>query len=658
MQIDIEKTEKAWNKYILNNEEIPDHVDGVRPEILASWKRSKQNIDPFDKQLYFVSKEELNKRIAQNTTLIKIVYPYLIKFYQYLMQSDYQVILTDAEGCQLKRISHNAKQEDIAQDSKLFDGCLYCEEKVGTNGIGISLNTGKTSMVVGPEHYLKIYHNVVCYSAPIFDSYNNIMSFILITGPLSSYNPLILGMLGSAVNGIENELKLSRSNFFLKSTLEAIQSGIILLDNNLNILHFNQKIADILKLKYSDISNHNLADIINLSNSNIQTILQEDISNFDITITTKDNNNIDVLMTIKNNISNKSLSDLILITIDLQEDIHKLTSQLVGYKAIYNFEDLVYKSSIFTNFINVAKTIAKLDYPCLIYGEKGTGKELIAQSIHNDSQRKNNAFIPVNCGVIQKDYLSIELWGQEATIYDKGQPGKIELAQDGTLFLMEIGNISMEIQERLYNFLVSKKYSRNNSRNIKEIDLRLIATTSFNLLSLVEEGMFRQDLYYYLNAYNLIIPPLRERKEDIMVLAKAFADKYSKLMNKPNLEFSQESIEALNHYSWLGNRRQLESVIECSINATYSNTIELSSLPLDIVNSYYASKNSDLLYSNDSFNNDDVIHPQVKEYNQILYNIKKFDGNVKLVSDNIHMSLSTLYRKLKQYNINPKDYKN
>lgn len=188
----------------------------------------------------------------------------------------------------------------------------------------------------------------------------------------------------------------------------------------------------------------------------------------------------------------------------------------------------------------------------MIRGESGTGKELIARAIHMNSPRKYYPIIPVNCGAFTETLLESELFGHEKGAFTGAQyrrKGKIEMANGGTLFLDEVGSVSPKMQVELLRVLETKQFTRVGGNEIVKVDFRLISATNENLEKLVEEGKFREDLYYRLNVFTIYVPPLRERRSDIPILANYFIQKFARQMNKPPLKISDEAMEILlNHH--------------------------------------------------------------------------------------------------------------
>ncbi|ROL56703.1 sigma-54-dependent Fis family transcriptional regulator [Bacteroidetes/Chlorobi group bacterium Naka2016] len=216
--------------------------------------------------------------------------------------------------------------------------------------------------------------------------------------------------------------------------------------------------------------------------------------------------------------------------------------------------------------LNLAKIVAATDSTVLIVGETGTGKELLAKFIHRNSPRAKGPFIAINCGAIPKDLAESEFFGYEKGAYtgatEKFKQGRFELANHGTIFLDEISELSLELQVKLLRVLQEKRYFRLGGTKEISVDVRVIASTNRVLEELVEQGKFREDLFYRLNVARLELPPLRERGEDIMLLASAFVKEFNKKFGKNVTGFTPEAVNLLRTYQWKGNIRELRNVIE------------------------------------------------------------------------------------------------
>jgi formate hydrogenlyase transcriptional activator len=238
----------------------------------------------------------------------------------------------------------------------------------------------------------------------------------------------------------------------------------------------------------------------------------------------------------------------------------------VGCEA--DFPGIVGKSPTLRSVLDLVEMVAAGDATVLLLGETGTGKELIARAIHDRSCRKNRSLVKVNCAAIPGGLLESELFGHERGAFTGAiaqKRGRIELADQGTLFLDEIGDIPLELQPKLLRVLQEREFERLGSARTKKVDVRIVAATHRNLADMITERKFRSDLYYRLNVFPISIPALRERPGDIPLLVQHFVQKFAREMNKTIEATCAETMEALTRYSWPGNIRELQNVIERSV---------------------------------------------------------------------------------------------
>jgi formate hydrogenlyase transcriptional activator len=230
-----------------------------------------------------------------------------------------------------------------------------------------------------------------------------------------------------------------------------------------------------------------------------------------------------------------------------------------------NFEEIVGSSEALRHVLRQVETVAPTDSTVLIYGETGTGKELIARAVHNLSTRKDHAFVKLNCAAIPTGLLESELFGHERGAFTGAiaqRIGRFELAHHGTMFLDEIGEVPLELQPKLLRVLQEREFERLGSTRTLKTDARLIAATNRDLGEMVAEQQFRSDLYYRLNVFPIRIPPLRERPEDIPLLVRHFVQQFSRRNNRSIDTIPSDTMDALVHYHWPGNIRELQNVIE------------------------------------------------------------------------------------------------
>ncbi|MBV8052506.1 MAG: sigma 54-interacting transcriptional regulator [Acidobacteriaceae bacterium] len=261
----------------------------------------------------------------------------------------------------------------------------------------------------------------------------------------------------------------------------------------------------------------------------------------------------------------------------IADDLDRLTAELNVNRTSWNeevgkeqeaFEGIVGRSSALQRLLRQLEVVAPTDSGVLILGETGTGKELVARAIHNLSARRGRPFVKINCAAIPSGLLESELFGHEKGAFTGAimrKPGRFELADKGTLFLDEVGDIPLELQPKLLRVLQEHEFERLGSTRTQQVDVRVVAATHRNLKQMVEDGEFRSDLYYRLHVFPLPVPALRERREDISLLVRHFVNEYARRMNRHIEAIPFQVMEALTGYSWPGNVRELQNFIERSV---------------------------------------------------------------------------------------------
>jgi len=309
----------------------------------------------------------------------------------------------------------------------------------------------------------------------------------------------------------------------------------------------------------------------------------------------------------------------------------------------YSFENIIAKSSKMQRVIEVIKVVARSNATILITGESGTGKELVARAIHSQSDRRSKPFVAVSCAALPESLLESELFGHEKGSFTGAyaqKKGKFEFANVGTLFLDEIGEMSANIQVHLLRVLEEKEFTRVGGNEPIKVDVRVISATNKDLRKAIEKQEFREDLYYRLNVVNIELPPLRERKEDIPLLAEHFLHKFAVENRKEVIEFSPEVIESLLAYDWPGNIRELENSIERAIILSRDSSITTADLPqenVSLVGSASIGKN-------------------LKEVEKahILNVLRETSENYSEAARILGVSRMTLYNKAKEYGFDVK----
>jgi DNA-binding NtrC family response regulator len=331
---------------------------------------------------------------------------------------------------------------------------------------------------------------------------------------------------------------------------------------------------------------------------------------------------------------------------ELVEENRELREELSGQ---FKFENIIGTSPAIRTLLEKVAKVAVRDTSALITGESGTGKELIAQAVHHNSARRNHRFIAVNCGALPENILESELFGYRKGAFTgalENRKGLLEAANGGTLFLDEVGNLSLNTQKTLLRFLQEQEFRRLGDTTPTKVDVRIISATNSDLTAEIAEGTFREDLFYRLNVINLHLPPLRERKEDIPLLAAYFIRKQNAKFGTDFNGLTPEAMEALRTYQWPGNIRQLCNVIEAAMTISSGNYIGLPILTqlIETNQTRHAINQADYSVALSGFETD-----------YLTRLLRKHGGNVEDAAAEAGMNMATIYRKLKKYGINKKD---
>jgi len=321
-------------------------------------------------------------------------------------------------------------------------------------------------------------------------------------------------------------------------------------------------------------------------------------------------------------------------------DLSELEAIRKDLSSISSFYGIIGHGKAMQEIFKLIQEISDSDTTVLIQGESGTGKELIANAIQATSRRKSAAFVKVNCSVFPENLLASELFGHIKGSYTdavKDRPGRFEIANEGTIFLDEIAEMPLQTQVQLLRVLQEGTFERVGESITRKADVRVIAATNLNVNEAIKKGKLREDLYYRLNVIPIVIPPLRERIEDIPYLVNHFISDYSRLYKKEIKDISDEALNLLIGYSWPGNVRELENIIEYSVVRSKSSTVEIENLPLNFSDAIGLKKAG------------------IKEFkrenpSEIIHLLEKHKWNKTRVAEELGIGRTTLWRMLKKLN--------
>ncbi len=314
-------------------------------------------------------------------------------------------------------------------------------------------------------------------------------------------------------------------------------------------------------------------------------------------------------------------------------------------------EGIIFKSKLFAEALNIAKKVAPGNMNVLITGESGTGKELIARAIHRLSKRNLNPFVPVNCGALPEHLFASELFGHERGAFTgavKTKPGLLEFANHGTFFFDEIGDMSPTLQVKMLRMLEDHKIRHVGGQQEIEIDVRVIAATNRNLEKMVQEDQFREDLYYRLNTILIDIPPLRNRKEDILPLANHFLKQLCEKNGRDRSYFSQDAQQLLMEYSWPGNARELQNIISRGFYLSSGDVIDAKDLPMPRA-SGSVTITGDMLQLEYKQAKESVLERFEIEY--LTFHLRNNKGNISRTAEACGLDRRSIHRLVNKYNI-------
>lgn len=668
----------AWEHFIENKDY---DYSFIRNEILESWKRAKDtNINPRDINYKNLSFDELNMKINKNIELINIVHPHLERIYSIVKGSGSYILLCDSDGY----VIDFKGDPDIIErggTTKLGLGSVRNEKSVGTNGIGTALYLERPVQIWGEEHYAEKHKGYTCSGAPFFDANDNLCGCINVTVLTENAHPHTLGMALCAADSITKELKLRQAmndlesiNAQRNSIIENMTSGVILLNSLERVSQINKYALNLFHLSYENIIGQKLFDHISIDSYDsytIHDILKHERYNEEVSVFTK-------LAPLKPKRLNLSINHVkdgtgritgTIMRFNKPEMLNKIVKNIGGFTAKYNFSSITGNSEPVEKMIETSKKAAQSESNVLILGESGTGKELIAQSIHNASSVAAGPFVAINCAAIPNSLVESELFGYEKGAFTgaekEGRPGKFEMADGGTIFLDEIGDMPYAIQSALLRVLQTKEVVRIGGKYPKPVNIRVIAATNQDLNEAVAQKTFREDLFYRLNVFTISVPPLRERGgDDIALLASHFVDIHNKKKHTC-ITIAPEVFPVLCGYSWPGNVRQLENAIERAICLCSDDIITCNDLPAQITAAVSASSES----SPYSVPSERKISSEAQSISQSFYDIGQSEasmivsaleacgGNVTAAAKLLGINLRTLYRKINKHNINADDYR-
>lgn len=643
-----EQVYSAWKDVVL---ERKNTNYAVQHYVVASWKKCLAiGVDPLSPPVPIILEaEKLILLREKNSELIEFAKPVLEMLEISVRGTGFITILSDKSGYVLEVLGDDDVMQ-MAEKNYYMPGCLRSSRHAGTNAISLSLEEGFPVQITGAEHFKSNHHTWTCSSAPIRDSNDSIIGAITLSGSSSKKHKHTLALVTAAAEDIQGKLRerrlveqTQRLNYILSSIYNSVSDGILALDNEFKITHLNAAAEKMLGMNRETAIRRYFHTLLRSDSETIAAMKNGDeMESVELTFRLPKGFksyicHVDPIHTS----TFKFLGSI--VTITEPRKMITIAKKIGGNYAKYEFSDIIGSSDNFNAQIELAKTAAKTNSRVLIMGESGTGKELFAQAIHSHSFRNQGPFVALSCAAIPRDLVESELFGYKGGAFtgarSKGMIGKFELADGGTLFLDEINGLPLQLQSKLLRVLQMNEIMRlGDDRNIP-IDVRVVTASNTDLMDEVEQGNFREDLYYRLNVIEIFIPPLRDRLNDLKPLINHILDRLSRKRGIVKPDMKDEAFEELTRYYFPGNVRELENLLERALILAQGGPIDTSHIfirtrkttPLQIMAANMSVKD------------------QYK--NIIIETIKKCEGNYSQVARELKIARSTLYRKMREFDI-------
>ena len=631
---------------------IPDPQVLIK-EIAASHERCRDyGVNPNDRcnpNQEKLTAKQLERRLEQNRDFLNIATEQIEELYQFVAGAGFAVNIADKEGYILHIIGDKPILEKL-KTGNCCPGYRWTEIDVGTSVLSLALERKIPVQINDDEHFCRRGHGNTCSAAPVFGMNEELIGVISMSGDAERVHPHTLGMVITAARAIENQLRIQKTskelrlqNNYMLGIIDSIDSGVLAIDKNGIINKINNQGKKILKWK-GPLERVALHEVFG-NQFSIDAMMQPEFEFIDQEVFIHTENRvIQILCTVKPIFDATGKIQGSIIVFNEIKRIRKLLNEMAGAQARFTFKDIIGVSPSITEAKRLAKIAATSSSSVLLLGDTGTGKELFAHAIHNHSTRKERPFLAINCGAIPRELLESELFGYAEGSFTGsrkgGRPGKFELADGGTVFLDEIGEMPADMQVKLLRVLQTGEVCRIGEHKSISVDVRIIAATNARIKREIDQKNFREDLFYRLNVFPIKIPPLKDRREDIVHLAKHFLDRSSNITQKQGVKFTTEAEDKLVNYQWPGNVRELENIVERAVNMVDGKDIGSGILDISSVSS------GTLAVGNTSGSRLEELEKQA-----ILKILEELKFNMSRSAKMLGISRATLYNKIKKYNL-------
>ena len=627
----------AWEQFLADGRASP----GIPQSILSSWERSRAlGVSADRREAPTALEPEVFRRRAQSAELLNAARPALSRSEVFLAEASSMMILADADGVIIETAG-DPRVIEAGHRNRLEIGGRWEEAAIGTNAIGTALRVGQAIQVCGAEHFCEDVQRWTCAAKPIrHPADGETLGVVDISGPVKDFNPQSLALafaLGQEIEAslgqvVEAERETLLRSFLLKRSIW-LSEDILVVDRRGLIVHTTENVQRRLEAASRQALAEDIRNIFRTSSPEAwERNCRRRFPNASLEFVKEGSSVLGYLIVIRGARGNRTTS--------------VPAKSLAAPK--FTFDHILGESCAMRQARERALRLAANSVPVLIEGETGVGKELFARAIYSASEAARGPFVPVNCGGLPRELIATELFGYTKGAFtgadQSGRIGKIEYADGGVLCLDEIGEMPLELQPYLLRVLEDGVISRVGSPDERQVNVRLISMTNRDLLAEAEAGRFRRDLYYRVATARIRIPPLRERGDDVLLLADYFARGAADRLRIPRPTFTSAAQDHLRQYNWPGNVRELRNVIETMIALVQSQKLDVDDLPDEIRSSersYSASKSHEL-----SSSPSDLAEV---EKQAIFAQIRACDGNLTEAARRLGIARSTLYVRLAKY---------
>jgi transcriptional regulator of acetoin/glycerol metabolism len=626
--------------------EVGNKALSIDDRILRSWKRcyTDHNLNPERQpEPVIVERSVLKERQEKNCKLSEIAQVEMTNLYQQVAGSGHSILLTDSDGVVINYVGDPIFTSTAAKTS-LQTGAVWTEEAQGTNGMGTCLVEKSALIIHQGEHYLAKNTRLTCSAAPIFDPTGEVVAVLdaSCSSNLAQQHTMVLVNMSAQL--IENRLFLChmKDNYILRfhsrpEFISTLGEGAIAFDSEGRVLAANR--SALFQLDLADTKGLLGGQMEELFDIRIKSALNQAHTQTSVPMALRDTLQgrrffVSFQPPTTENVSCRRPADRKLRLVTPPSPTGTELNKL-------EFGDIRMKRNV-----ERAKKLLERDIPFILQGETGTGKDVFTKAVHQASSRANKMLVSVNCASLPESLIESELFGYRPGAFTgaskEGSRGKIVQAHGGTLFLDEIGDMPLQLQSRLLRVLEEREVTPLGGEKPFKVDIRLISATHRDLRMLVEEGTFREDLYYRLNGISLQMPALRERGDRRALILHILEQE----AGGPNqVSIHDEALEALDYYEWPGNIRQLRNVLRTLVGLCDDASIGLDDLPEEIFGA--CSKTVPIERPRPSNPLD------IAERDAILRELEAAHWNITRVASSLDMSRNTLYRKMKRFDIRP-----